>query len=171
MVADTHLRRGARDLPGALLDAITGADLVIHAGDVTSREALRQLGAMADTRAVLGNNDRELAGILPVALEIELDGVLVGVVHDGGPAARRAGRLARRFPEAAVVVFGHSHVPLVAPGVAGQLLFNPGSPTQRRLQPFPTFGRLCIERGRVLHHAIEPLPLSVRLRTRRAPAG
>lgn len=54
----------------------------------------------------------------------------------------------RRFPEARVVVFGHSHIPLLA-DEDGLLLFNPGSPTDRRRQPEHTFGLLLFEGGTV----------------------
>ena len=62
----------------------------------------------------------------------------------------RAGRMRRRFPEDDVVVFGHSYIPWDDAGVDGQLLFNPGSPTERRAQPNPTLGTLDIGGGRVV---------------------
>jgi predicted phosphodiesterase len=86
-----------------------------------------------------------------------LDGVVVGMVHDGGPAAGRARRLRRRFPAADAVVFGHSHAPVNEVGEGGQILFNPGSPTQRRAQPVHTLGELRIEGGVVVTRRIIPL--------------
>ena len=61
------------------------------------------------------------------------------------------------FPEADVVVFGHSHIPWNEPGVGGQLLFNPGSPTQRRRQPVATMGRLTLRDGVVEEATILPV--------------
>ncbi|MHB1776703.1 MAG: metallophosphoesterase family protein [Acidimicrobiales bacterium] len=146
---DTHLRGGIDRLPPPVLDALGTADLVLHAGDVVAARAYRELAEAAAVRAVLGNNDHELVGCLPATLELELDGVRVAMVHDAGPAAGRAGRLFRRFPAADLVVFGHSHAPCDEPGLDGQRLFNPGSPTQRRRQPRPSLGRLEIGAGRL----------------------
>ena len=72
----------------------------------------------------------------------------IGMVHDSG-AAGRAGRIRRCFPDADVVVFGYSHIPWDDAGVDGQLLFNPGSPTDRRTQPH-TLGTLDLDAGRVV---------------------
>jgi putative phosphoesterase len=104
---------------------------------------------MAETYAVLGNNDRELVDVLPESRILNLSGVRIALVHDSGARKGRAGRLRRRFPDAQLVVFGHSHVPIDELGEANQLLFNPGSPTQRRAQPHRTFGRLHLAAGRV----------------------
>lgn len=157
VVADTHLRAGLDGLPDEVVVALGRADAIVHAGDVVSKAALDQLRRLGTVHAVLGNNDVELAGHLPAELFLDLAGVRVAVLHDSGPARGRAARLARRHPTAQVVIFGHSHVPVNEPGIGGQLLFNPGSPTQRRAQPFPTFGRLRLEDGCVLGHAVEPL--------------
>lgn len=157
MLADTHLRSGIDRLPGTVSEALGASDLIIHAGDVVSLRALEELSRIAPVHAVLGNNDRELVGLLPVELRLELDGVAVAVVHASGPAKGRPARMARRFPGASVVVFGHSHIPANEEGMDGQLLFNPGSPTQRRSQPWPTFGRLLLEGGRVLERRILPV--------------
>jgi len=70
------------------------------------------------------------------------------------PDSVRPRRMHRRFPSAQIVVYGHSHAPFDGEGVDGQILFNPGSPTQPRRQPFPTFGRLSIEAGRIEHRTI-----------------
>jgi len=155
VLADTHLRAAPEGrLPEAVLAAIDAADLVLHAGDVVSRQALAGLRARASVKAVLGNNDRELHGALPESLVLELEGVTLAMVHDSGPAAGRAARLHRRFPSAGVVVFGHSHAPLDEVGLGGQRLFNPGSPTQRRRQARHSYGRLEIADGRLVRHEI-----------------
>jgi uncharacterized protein len=115
------------------------------------------LEALAETYAVLGNNDRDLRGLLPESRLLELGGVRVAMVHDSGSRAGRPRRLRRRFPDADLVVFGHSHVPVDEVGEEEQLLFNPGSPTQRRSQPHRSFGRLRLGGGQVLSHRIEVL--------------
>jgi predicted phosphodiesterase len=76
------------------------------------------------------------------------------MVHDSGARAGREGRMHRRFPDADVVVFGHSHIPWNDEGIDGQLLFNPGSATQRRSQPNRTMGLLELGGGRVLGHEV-----------------
>ena len=78
-------------------------------------------------------------------------------LDDAGPAPGRPGRMRRRFPDAALVVFGHSHIPLDLAGEDGQRLFNPGSPTDRRRQPRGTMGLLRVEGGRLLDAAIVPV--------------
>jgi hypothetical protein len=129
----------------------------LHAGDVLDAGVLEMLGEHAPVHAVLGNNDVSLVGVLPVRRVVDLGGVRIGMVHDAGLSANRAARLKRLFPEARVVVFGHSHAPMNEEGEAGQLLFNPGSPTQRRGQPVHTLGELRMQRGVLVEHRIVDL--------------
>ena len=155
VLADTHIRRGGkRRLPDTAYPHLDQADVILHAGDIVVGEVLDELRGFAPVHAVLGNNDAELLGVLPETLSLELDGVRVGMVHDSGPAAGRAGRMRRRFPDADVVVFGHSHIPWHDAGVDGQLLLNPGSPTERRAQPHHTLGTLDLDGGRIAAAAI-----------------
>jgi uncharacterized protein len=149
VLADTHVRAGAgpRRLPAGVYDALGDADLILHAGDVLTDDLLDELRAFAPVHAVLGNNDYGLAGLLPDTRVVDLDGIRVAMVHDSGARAGRAARLHRRFPDADVVVFGHSHMPLNERGIDGQLLFNPGSPTQRRMAPTHTIGILEATNG------------------------
>jgi putative phosphoesterase len=146
--------RAGRPLPAAVRAALPGADAILHAGDLLDAGVLRLLGEHAPVYAVLGNNDVSLVGRLPHTLEVELAGVRIGMIHDSGASAGRAARLRRRFPHANVVVFGHSHAPVSLAGEGGQLLFNPGSPTQRRAQPVCTFGELRLADGVVVDHRI-----------------
>jgi uncharacterized protein len=150
VLADTHVRDGsARSLPDDVWAAVDRADGVLHAGDVTGGELLDALHARAPTWAVLGNNDLGLEGRLPEVLELVLDGVPLAMVHDSGARAGRETRLARRFPDARLVIFGHSHEPIDGPGLDGQRLFNPGSPTQRRRQPRASYGEVVLGQGRI----------------------
>jgi putative phosphoesterase len=150
VVSDTHIRRGGtRRLPDAAYARLEAADVILHAGDVLVAEVLDELSGFAPVHAVLGNNDAELVGVLPETRSLTLDGVRIAMVHDSGPAQGRARRMHRRFPDADVVVFGHSHIPWHDAGVDGQLLFNPGSPTERRAQPHHTVGTLDLDSGRV----------------------
>ena len=80
------------------------------------------------------------------------------MVHDSGARSGRERRMRRWFPDADVVVFGHSHEPVDAVGADGQRLFNPGSAVQRRRQPRRTMGLLAFADGEVVHHEVVPLP-------------
>jgi putative phosphoesterase len=159
VLSDTHIRRGgSRRLPDAAYALLDTADAVLHAGDIVCADLLDELAGFAPTYAVLGNNDLD-PGLshLPETRVVELGGVAVGMVHDSGPKQGRAARLKRLFPAAGVVVFGHSHIPWNEEGVDGQVLFNPGSPTERRMQPVHTMGVLTLEDGRVVGREVVPL--------------
>ncbi len=139
VIADTHIKRGSsRRLSAPAQDMLQSADRILHAGDIVVPEVLDELGMHAPVDAVLGNNDHELADRLPETREVVIGGLRVAMIHDSGPKRGRAARLRRRFPSADVVVFGHSHEPVNEPGVEGQWLLNPGSPTERRRQPHHT---------------------------------
>ncbi len=148
VLADTHIRGvGGRRLPAAVRVAAARATLIIHAGDVVDPAVLTDLADYAPVFAVLGNNDHDLVGALPDRRVVDLEGVRIAIVHDSGPRAGRPLRLQRWFPDAAVVIFGHSHLPFCGVGVGSQWLFNPGSCTERRRAPTHTFGWLTVRPG------------------------
>lgn len=159
VLADTHIVPGRkRRLPDAIYAALDRADAILHAGDIVTADLVHELGGFAPVHAVLGNNDDgELAGMLAETLEIELEGVRIGMIHDSGASAGRPRRMRKRFPDCDVVVYGHSHIPFCDEGAGGQLLFNPGSPTDKRRQPCATYGILELTGGRV--HRAEIIPL------------
>jgi uncharacterized protein len=152
VIADTHIPSRARTLPESLTPYLDRADLILHAGDLMDPALLDELAAHAPVEAVRGNLD--LPG-LPETLELEFGGVRVAMIHDCGPRRGRRARARRRFPDARVVVFGHSHIPLLE-DEAGLMLLNPGSPTDRRRQPLHTFALLRAEEGEA---GAEILPL------------
>lgn len=158
VLADTHIRPGRnRRLPDAVYDELTRADAVLHAGDVVTGDLLDELSGFAPVHAVLGNNDAGLVGVLPETLELDLGGVPVAMIHDTGPSKGREARVHKRFPRAALVVYGHSHLPADFEGVDGQRLFNPGSPTERRNAPYRSYGLLTIGAGSLVRHDIVPV--------------
>jgi len=148
VISDTHAPRFWKRCPPAVAEHLRDVDLILHAGDVCTVEVLEELAAYAPVRAVLGNNDGpDVADWgAPEALELELEGLAVAMIHDSGPKTGRPQRMRRRFPKADLVIFGHSHIPmdLTAEGVR---IFNPGSPTDKRRQPYGTLGRLEITDG------------------------
>jgi putative phosphoesterase len=155
VLSDTHLRDdGTRRLPDVLYEALGDADVILHCGDVVERGLIDELATYAPVHAVLGNNDVGLRGTLPEQLVVDLDGLSVGMIHDSGSTKGRPARLRRRFPTCGLVVFGHSHAPVDDPGINGQWLVNPGSPTQRRRQPTPSFALLSVDDGVLTHHEI-----------------
>ncbi|MEV6707686.1 metallophosphoesterase family protein [Micromonospora wenchangensis] len=161
MIADTHLPRRARDLPDEVWTAVDAADVVLHAGDWVEVGLLDRLADRARRLVgVYGNNDGpDLRARLPEVAEVELAGLRVAVVHETGPKTGREQRCAARFTDRHLLVFGHSHIPWdsVAPG--GLRLLNPGSPTDRRAQPYATYLTAEVAAGqldRVVLHRLPP---------------
>jgi hypothetical protein len=149
VVSDTHMPRMARRLPERLVRELGGADLILHAGDWTSEEVYDMLARYAPVEGVAGNNDgAAIVSRFGYRKRISCGELIVGLVHGHGPAARRSAerQAAESFApgEADVIVFGHSHTPLVKKE-SGVLLFNPGSPTDKRRQKLYSFGIMEID--------------------------
>ena len=147
VISDTHMPRGRRRLP---TERLRDADLILHAGDLSTVAVLDELEAIGPpVVAVVGNVDEPaLRERLPEEREIDAEGARIAMVHDAGPAKGRLERLRIRFPDADAVVFGHSHIPLHEEREGFQI-FNPGSATDRRRQPRYTMGRADVVGGRV----------------------
>jgi predicted phosphodiesterase len=94
--------------------------------------------------------------MLPEVEHFTVAGCTITVTHDAGPTQGRLERMRRRFPSAAAVVFGHSHLPLHEAAPDGFQIFNPGSPTRRRRHPRHTMGLATVEEGAV---SFEIVPL------------
>jgi uncharacterized protein len=158
VLADTHAPRRWKACPPKVAEHLRKADVILHAGDVCTAAVLNELQEFAPVHAVLGNNDGPdvAAWGAPETLELTLDGLRIGMIHDSGPADGRPARMHRRFPHADLVVFGHSHIPMDTTA-SGIRIFNPGSPTDRRRQPHGTLGELIIDDGRLTEARIIPV--------------
>ncbi|MEO7260658.1 MAG: metallophosphoesterase family protein [Jatrophihabitantaceae bacterium] len=148
VLSDTHAPRFWKSCPPAVARVLEHVEVILHAGDVCTPVVLDELSKWAPVHAVRGNNDGpDVADWgAPDTLTLELAGLPVAMVHDSGARIGRPARLRRRFPDARLVVFGHSHIPLNEVH-DGQRIFNPGSPTDKRRQPRGTVGLLLIEDG------------------------
>ena len=149
LIADTHVPKRARDLPDRVWDEVSKSDVVLHAGDWVDVSLLDTLEARAKRLvACWGNNDGDdLRAVLPEVATVTLDGVRLGDVHETGAKTGRERRMAAAYPDLDVLVFGHSHIPWDTTAETGLRLLNPGSPTDRRRQPYCTYMTATIGDG------------------------
>jgi putative phosphoesterase len=129
--------------------AVENADVVFHAGDWVSASLLEEFRQRSRSLVgVYGNNDGpELRRQLPETAAVTLEGVRFAMVHETGQAKGREARCEALYPEADVLVFGHSHIPWDTTSRRGLRLLNPGSPTDRRRQPACTFMTAVVDDG------------------------
>jgi uncharacterized protein len=149
LIADTHVPSRARDLPARVWDEVANADVVVHAGDWIALELVDELESRsARLVACWGNNDGPaLRARLPERADVTLAGVRFSVVHETGAATGRDARMSRLYPDRDVLVFGHSHIPWNTTTKTGLRLLNPGSPTDRRRQPFCSYLTARVDDG------------------------
>jgi putative phosphoesterase len=166
IISDTHIRAGGkRQLPPRVFDDFNGVSLILHGGDLTSEHVLTDLETIAPVLAVYGNNDGwELTARLPQARRIPVEDCIIGLTHGDLSANNQTVRplefAGNRYAAAqawshfehdgdiSCVVFGHSHRSLCAwHEVAGKrvLMFNPGSPTDKRYGPHYSLGLLRVD--------------------------
>jgi putative phosphoesterase len=166
VIADTHIPdRTAHLHPGVLpVFRRAGVDSILHAGDISIARVLTQLEQVAPVYAVRGNRDWIRLGGLPALRELSFAGVPVVLTHGHGSLWNYLRNhfyillrgyhpdqfvkpLLKRFPDAKVIVFGHSHVPYNE-WIDGRLLLNPGSAySSGRRQIAPSVAILQISAG------------------------
>ena len=136
VLSDTHglLRQ-------AVVDHLTGADAVLHGGDINNRGILMTLERMAPVYAVRGNNDREWAENIPTSLDFALGGLRVFMAH-------RKRDLPPDLSDYNLVVYGHSHR-YEESKVGKTVLLNPGSCGPRRFNQAITLAVLTVEGVRI----------------------
>jgi putative phosphoesterase len=140
LVSDTHgLVR-----PG-IFDALQGVSLILHAGDVGGQGVLDELAAIAPVQAVYGNGDVIGEPNLHSHLSLELEGLSVRVTHGHELGTPSPPKLLALY-SADVIVFGHTHKPLVERS-GSRLVINPGAAGPRRFNLKPSVARLRVERG------------------------
>ena len=144
-ISDTHLHDG--QIPNNILDIIADCDIIVHAGDFTSMECYEAFASTGKLKAVHGNSDdAKLRKLLPERIKFEVDGVKIGVVHEGGLSITTTIAVHYLALEMGVdvLIFGHIHRPLIEKNDV--MLVCPGSPTSPRMAD-PTVVELKIEKN------------------------
>ena len=140
LISDTHgLVRPT------VLSALSGVELILHAGDVGGDDVLDELGTIAPVLAVYGNTDLPGDPRLTAAIDRTIDGVSVHVSHGHEVGSPTPARLLEQYP-AQVIVYGHTHRQLVSQA-DGRLVVNPGAAGARRFKLEPSVALLRLENG------------------------
>ncbi|KAA0546596.1 metallophosphoesterase [Bacillus sp. BGMRC 2118] len=155
VLSDTHMPKKAKCLPETLTKHFINADYIFHLGDWQTVDLYHQLTRYCTVVGVAGNVDNdELIEILGHQKTVEIGGYTFGLVHGhqgkGRTTETRAFNTFSRN-ELDVLLFGHSHIP-VSKKVNNTIVFNPGSPTDKRKQSHFSFGVIEINKTLTLHH-------------------
>lgn len=154
ILSDTHIPARAKKLPRILLDACEKADLILHAGDWQTLDVFFELSAYTETIGVGGNVDPwEIVDRFGKKKIVTVENLKIGIVHGDGISKTTEQRAVEAFAddEVDLIIFGHSHIPIMKE-LNGVTLFNPGSPTDKRRQPQYSFGTLEIGEEWKLRH-------------------
>jgi hypothetical protein len=147
VIADTHFGSVHLRLPDEVAHVLASVDLILHAGDFCSVDAFEMLSAIGPLRAVLGNNDVGLLRRqLPLRREFQFGRYRAAMIHGHGFGRLTARKAAEQefAGQYDLGIFGHSHQPYSEVN-DGTLLFNPGSPTNRRWEPQHSYGIIHID--------------------------
>jgi putative phosphoesterase len=141
LISDTHglIRPGVHA-------ALTGVELILHAGDVGGSAILDELRRIAPVKAVLGNTDPPGEPGLAEEIVLEVGGLRVHISHGHEVGSPTPAKLAVRY-DADVVVYGHTHRPLVTQH-DGRLFVNPGAAGAKRFNISPSVGKLTVANGK-----------------------
>lgn len=143
VISDTH---GL--LRPEVLDVFSGVDLIIHAGDIGPVDLLEDLRAIAPVRAVWGNTDGfDIRRAVPEVVEEEIEGLSFVVVHGHQLGSPTPENLSARWHEALVIIYGHTHRPLLTQVDGVVTVMNPGGAGARRFDLPPSVGILELEPG------------------------
>ncbi|MHB8174033.1 MAG: metallophosphoesterase family protein [Nitrospirota bacterium] len=148
-ISDTHMENGNKKLPAVLTDALKGADLILHAGDITSLDVIDGLKDYAPVEAVAGNMDGwDVVEKLPEKRIIQSGKFKIGLIHGGGSVRDLEERVIRKFRDHKVdcIVYGHSHKANIERR-EGVLLVNPGSPTDRIHTTENSYAVITVDEG------------------------
>ncbi|WP_082231968.1 metallophosphoesterase family protein [Halobacillus massiliensis] len=149
ILSDTHMPKKAKQLPKRLVKELQEADLIIHAGDWQTLDVYEELKQYGRVEGVYGNVDGEdITKVFPRSQILELNDYRVGLVHGHGDKKTTEKRVIEEFEgeEIDLIIFGHSHLPLLR-FVKKTLLFNPGSATDKRRLSHYSFGKISINDG------------------------
>ena len=143
LISDTHglLRPG-------VFRIFEGVDRILHAGDVGREDILIELRAIAPVDAVFGNTDGwELRAALNAELTLTLAGHRIVLLHGDALGSPTSANLRRAYPDADIIVHGHTHVQRVDRAEGVPLVINPGAAGPARFKLKPSVALLTLENG------------------------
>lgn len=153
IISDTH---GL--LRPEVFEAFQQVDHILHAGDVGNLEIVADLEAVAAVTAVYGNVDGpELRARLPQVAELELDGFAITVTHGDQFGHPTPATLHAAFPSAEIIVYGHTHKPLLELVERTVTVMNPGGAGRPRFDLKPSVGIMELEPGMPPRARLVPL--------------
>jgi putative phosphoesterase len=143
VISDTH---GL--LRPEVFEVFRDVDHILHGGDVGPPEILAELEAVAPVTAVYGNTDDwDLRSRLPQVATLELDGFEIVVTHGDQFGSPTPDSVQAAFPSAEIIVFGHTHRPILTLVDIVVTVMNPGGAGPRRFNLPPSVGILELEPG------------------------
>ncbi len=153
IISDTH---GL--LRPEVFEAFQQVDHILHAGDVGNLEIVAHLEAVAAVTAVYGNVDGpELRARLPQIVELDLDGFAIAVTHGDQFGHPTPAKLHVAFPRAEIIVYGHTHKPLLELVERTVTVMNPGGAGRPRFDLKPSVGIMELEPGMPPRARLVPL--------------
>ena len=143
IISDTH---GL--LRPEVFDVFSGVDRILHAGDIGAPELLAELEAIAPLHAVWGNTDGvEVRRLVPEVIETRIEGFDFLVVHGHQLGSPTPEGLHQRWPGAEIIIYGHTHLPLLVTVDQVVTVMNPGGAGQRRFDLPASVGIMELEPG------------------------
>ena len=142
VISDTH---GL--LRPEVFDVFREVDHILHAGDVGKWDVIIELQALAPVTAVYGNVDGPEIQRLPKVAEVELDGFRIVVTHGDQLGSPTPAKLHEAFPAAEIILYGHTHKPLLELVDKTVTVMNPGGAGAPRFGLLPSVGILELEAG------------------------
>jgi len=142
VISDTH---GL--LRAEVLEVFEGVDHILHCGDVGNWDVIIELQALAPVTAVYGNVDGPEIQRLPKVAEVELDGFRIIVTHGDQLGSPTPAKLHEAFPDAEIILYGHTHKPLLELVDKTVTVMNPGGAGAPRFGLLPSVGILELEPG------------------------
>lgn len=149
VISDTHFPTAAKELPEAVKKELKRASLCIHAGDFTNIETAEEISKYTKLLAVSGNMDCEkIQEKYPPKKTVTLGGIKIGVIHRVNSEDIEEELRKNLGDSPDIYIFGHTHS-IYNKKENGKIYFNPGTPTDKLLTDFNSFGLIEIKNGKI----------------------
>jgi putative phosphoesterase len=143
IISDTHDL-----LRPEVFEVFKEVDHILHAGDIGSPDILTALEALAPVTAVWGNTDGfDIRAKVPEVARIRLEGTDFVIIHGHQVGSPTPEKLYEKYPEAEVIIYGHTHRPLLTTLDIVVTVMNPGGAGARRFDLPPSVGIMELEAG------------------------